>query len=224
VSGTWVYDWLLSCPAVVFAGRFKARGFEGVVLLSLLYPRLVLLGDSGRVVKLGGVPSWFLGGVVESTCYSIACGCTEPGSFLEKGVYTAMFYGGYNVVLNHGGEAVPLTLEVVNTDRVRLYHRVEESATPVEASLNEWVLLGAGLRLGDTSLIEAACREVGEFRDSKCYLTVFMGELVVASKSDTAPQGYVRVVPDNNPARHVINYDRVKRESTPIQPEREPTI
>jgi len=191
-------------------GEFAVHGFYGIALLPLLYPRLILLSRDGRVVKYGDIPPSMLGREVEKACYSIAFGEPELSTFLEKAVYTAFFFGGYNLFLEHGGEAIPLALELVNTEKIRLYYRGSSTGEPTVGELGSWVLLGAGLRLGDQSLIEAACSKLGRFEDGKCHLSIFMGELVITT-SEHPLHGYVRVVPDNNPARHVVNYDRLKQ-------------
>ncbi len=199
----WKYIWLYSCPAVLRLGRFTHREYRGIVLLPLLYPRINILGEKEKKpVIYNDIPMYMGRDIVEKICLDLVNG-VEPSDPVEKAYYMAMHYGGLNTVLL-SSNTTPLTIELINTDKYRFYYRRVENNKGVEASLGEWVLLGSSLRTGDTELLLDVCSDLGRVDSGKCLLDIVGGELLITT-IEIKNEGYERIVPDNNPLRHVIN-------------------
>jgi len=202
---TWTYDWLYSCPSIVVLGRFKVGKYEGVSILNLLYPRVVVLGRGSSITVYSNIPSYFYGEVVRDICINLSRGVFPSRDFIENAITKAMYYGGLSLFVKKGGEAVPLLFELIDTSRYSFYFK--PAATPSslhESPVEYWLLLGLGLRTGIVEYIVEPCLKLGGYSDGVCRINVGVGELVIASKKGFEEPGYMRVVPDNNPLRHVV--------------------
>ena len=206
----WSYDWLYSCPAVLVLGYYRLYDFKGVVTLPLMYPRAIVLGRDGEVREYNRIPPYMFGDKIREICRGIACGEKIVDDFLEKALLTTVYYGGYNLILDYKGEAIPVSLELVDTTRYFFYYRRLENAKPVTRDIKTWITFGVGLRTGNVDLLFKACHDIGSIDNGKCFIETHNGLLLITTKQ-VEDKEYTRIVPDNNPLRHVINYDRVKR-------------
>ncbi len=205
----WAYDYLLSCPGVLVLGYPSIHGLEGIVTLTVLYPRLNILvrGDEKRV--LGSVPDYLNGRRVKAICMDIIDGHEPTYDFFMDVVRRAMYLGGYNVFVNNKGSAVVVQSEVVDTSRLAFYARLSDVGILgfKTTSLDEWVLLGTGLREGDYGLVEEACRTIGLVDGSGCRIRVGNLEVLITSRNEDLGKEYFRLLVDNNGLRNVVRVD-----------------
>ena len=209
-NGKWRYEWLYSCPAVLVLGAFKLHGYKGLVTLPLVYPRAIILGVKDNTLTYNDIPQYMFGDKILDICRNLSKGVLKLEGFLEKALFTTMYYGGYNLLLEHNSDIIPLSIELVNTDKFLFYYRHVKENQVVEREVSSWILLGTGLRTGYKELVLKACKVLGFEANGTCFLKIHEGELVIITKP-FKNKDYVRVVPDNNPLRHVINYDIMKR-------------
>ncbi len=201
----WRYDYLLSCPAVLLLGFPRYKSFEAVATLTLLYPRVSILRRGDEEVVVGDIPSVLNGDRVTRICKSLSQGVFPSDGFLDKVIAYAMYMGGFNIFINHDGEPVIVTSEVVDDKNIYMYY----SRKPVTAKgfkdtgLDEWVMFGVALRLGDYKLLLEQCRDLGLVRDNTCFITSGSIEVVLSSKK-LSNDDYNKLVVDNNGLRNVI--------------------
>jgi len=206
LKSKWLYDWLISCPAVLTLDEIKTYDYKVYVTLPLLYPRVILVGLNGEIREHGAIPEDMGGELVRGVCYKIAKG-DVINSVEEKIVYYTMLYGGLNLLLSIEGEIIPLTIELIDTTRFNLY--INDTKTINKPmSVESWIILGAILRGGLTDRLREVCRLIGVFEDNVCRVSILNGELLITLKNNVLTK-YRRIHPDNNPFRHVVNYDRL---------------
>ncbi|MEM1826155.1 MAG: hypothetical protein QXX35_05315 [Desulfurococcaceae archaeon] len=204
----WRYSSLISCPSIVILGEFKYRDTYGYVLLPLVYPRVNIGVRNGKLEVISRIPNSFLGEIVEKVCKNILCSQNYVSTdFLENVVYKTMFYGGYIVYLKTGNEAIPLTIELINTDKYKFYYRHVDGNKQTNASLEDWIVFGSSLRTGFEETMFSICRDIGSVEENKCFLKTLMGELIITTKIINTVE-FHRVVPDNSPMRYVIKYEK----------------
>jgi len=202
----WIYDWLISCPAVLTLDVIKTYDYKVYVTLPLLYPRVILVGLNSEIREYCTIPENMGREVARNVCYKIAKGDLIDNAE-EKVVYYTMLYGGLNLLLNIDDEVIPLTIELIDTSRFNLYINSTRTIDK-PMSIESWIILGSILRSGLTDRLGEVCRLIGVFKDNICRVKILNGELLITLKN-TALTEYRRIHPDNNPFRHVINYDRL---------------
>jgi len=212
--GEWVFDWLLSCPAILVLGRFRLGDYSGYALLPLVYPRVNILGKGGDIRVLNTIPEYMGGSLFRKLCTNLVQGVIDTEDFLENALLKTMYYGGYNLVMDRNGEAIPVTIELVNTSEYRFYFKPGGKGLSETNTIDPWILLGIGLRTGYMDYVVEACRQFGAVFNHTCFIKTMYGVLAITDRESREPSPeYMRISPDNNPARHVINYDRVKEDT-----------
>ncbi len=206
----WGYDYLLSCPSMLRLGYPSVHGMTGVVLMTLMYPRLNILSRNKEFRILGGIPRFFMGDAVDRLCRGIARGVVKPKGFIEEAVYNTLFLGGVNLYLNYRGKTVLVDTEYVDSSSIAMYYRLGETSIQGFPSrgLDDWILLLTGLREGDTGLILTACRGLGRVVNGGCSILSGNMELLITRRDSQPPRGYLRIIPDNNGLRNVVQVDQ----------------
>lgn len=206
----WSYDWLYSCPAILVIGYYRLYGYRGIVTLPLVYPRINILGRNKVFKEYNSIPPYMFSEKIKKICYMIVHGEKPVNDFIEKALFTTMYYGGYNMLLEYNNEIIPLTIELVNTKKFFFYYKKLDKARPITRDVKTWLSLGAGLRIGSKELVFNACKDIGLIDKSNCYIETYDGLLIITMEK-LRDKNYMRIVPDNNPLRHVINYDRISK-------------
>ncbi len=201
----WSYEYLLSCPGVLILGYPKYRGLEGVVTLTVLYPRINVLGRGGTYKVVGDVPEVFNGGRVRGICMDLARGVEGGYGFIDEVVRQSMYMGGLNIFLKHGGGAVLVSSEIVDDKRIHIYHTGRGIVVKGfrESRLEDWIILATGLRLGEYQLVYRACEGLGRVEGQICKIDTPTTTLVL-SPGEIHGENHHRVVVDNNGLRNVI--------------------
>ncbi|MEM0356126.1 MAG: hypothetical protein QXT88_03870 [Desulfurococcaceae archaeon] len=201
MTRNWIYDWMISCPAILVLGETRYRNYKGLVTLTLLYPRAIVMSREGSIRVINTIPEYLHRVIIEEICLDMLE--NERKDMVGEAFRKTMFYGGYNVFLmNNNGYLHNVVFELVNTSKIFLYIR-RIIGKLVVSSLEHWILFGVGLRTGDFQLVIESCSEIGRVEDDKCYIESMNYELLVTNVN-VAVEGFTRIIPDNNPARHVV--------------------
>ncbi|OYT38144.1 MAG: hypothetical protein B6U89_06300 [Desulfurococcales archaeon ex4484_58] len=203
---SWRYDWLISCPLILVLGWFKLGRYRGAVFLPLTNFRLNIFGKGRSIVRVVSNISYntLFSSIIHKVCREVSMGQISNSDFLTDAFMKTMYYGGYNLFIDVHGEAIPLTIEYIDTENYWFYLKLDgERCEMNETNIEPWLLLGAGLRTGRKELVYQACSSLGAVSSGKCVLTGEYGELVITSR-EYMDKPYIRVVPDNNSLRHVV--------------------
>ncbi|MCY0868945.1 MAG: hypothetical protein OWQ48_07005 [Desulfurococcus sp.] len=207
----WLYDELYSCPLIVILGSFKHEGYYGWSVLPVASLRVSLLRRSGewRVVSNIREALWFERSL--EACRSIIKGSTRTG-FIELDLaVNASLYGGFGIYTEIQGDIRPVTLEVIDTSVFKFYLKPKgKPREPSEGSLSDWILLGLGLREGLWRLVADACSRLGRVTEESCIIEGDLGEVAITA-GIFSEAGWLRVIPDNTPLRHVVAYTSTPR-------------
>jgi len=204
----WAYSELHSCPIVATTGSFKWRSYNGWVALPLLNYRVTLLrrSDEWRVVSnassLPGYEKSF------KACRSITEGILYTGVIDVDLAINASFYGGIGSYINVDSAIRPVSIDLVDTRTFKFYLKPYENTIDKvsKGSLEDWILLQAGLREGWPRIVMEACEKIGLVKGEHCIIITDIGDLLITRK-EVRVNDWVRVVPDNAPLRHVVNVD-----------------
>jgi hypothetical protein len=215
----WKYESLLSCPSILILGYFETNSINGVVMFPVLNYRFNILKTGNEERLLNNIPEQLMPEKISSLCLDIMCGKIDHERFLDKAFIKTMFYGGYNIFLDIDGDALPLVIDFIDIDNYLFLLRrgsVSIKGFP-KTSLDNWVLLGVALRTSNKKLFGKACTSIGGrlYEDSGiCELNTPHGLLSIILKNNREylwdREKFLRIIPDNNPLRHIINYDLIK--------------
>lgn len=214
-SKKWIYDWLVSCPAILMLGHYSILHREGIVLFPVLNYRVNILSMKGKIRVVSNIPDQLLPCRISEICMKIVKGLINSSDFVTSAMIKTMFYGGFNIFINNDNEAVPVVLDLINTSAYRFFldtKPVKIMGSP-STKLSSWILFGTALRTGNTELFKDACIELkGTLLKEQCIINTPMGKLLVIPKSsnrinEVNQENYIEIVPDNNPIRHVIKVD-----------------
>jgi len=200
----WLYWELVSCPLVVLLGRFEYKSLEGLVALPLLNLRVsILRRDNGSLRVVSNIPYSDWRALVENLCSLIVNGQLPSAGSWEEAMFKSMMYGGLGlyIKLNRGYDV--LTLDFVDTTSFKFYLSPRPLSFDIPVyNLEDLVVLQYALRRGDRELVSNVCASI---TGGECALNTSHGVLLITETPPTG-RGFMRVVPDNTPLRHVIKH------------------
>ncbi|ADI31506.1 hypothetical protein [Staphylothermus hellenicus] len=212
----WIYEQLLSCPAIMVLGHINIAHCEGIVLFPILNYRVNILSSMDEKRIINNIPKQLLPSKIEKICMNIAEGKIYSSDFLTDAIIKTMFYGGFNIFINRSSKAVPVVLDLINTSMYKFF--LETNNVMIKGSpptrLESWVVFATALRTGDIELFREACIDLkGEIAGEKCMINTPHGRLVVIPKdrfnrNELDKRKYIEIVPDNSPIRHVVKIDQ----------------
>jgi len=200
----WKFRELYSCPLPVLIGVFKYMDINGYAVLSLANYRVnLLIDEEGREHVYSNIENNKWRELLLRVCLSIRRSSLNSLTSIERVFATSMFYGGFGLYLDIGGEISVLNLDYVNTRKLYFYLNPSEYAlNTLRFDISDLVMIQYALRRGDYRLLHSIC---SRFTSRNCSFKTSHGLLVVANSPQEIP-GHIRVIPDNNPFRHVIRY------------------
>lgn len=202
----WAYDYLLSCPGVLFLNYPVYRGIEAVVSLTILYPRINVLVKDSNVRVVGSIPSIFNGERIRRICMDLVKGIEQTYDFLTETVKYSMYYGGLNIYLNYDGEPLILDSEIIDDKSIRIYYM--EKGLTIKGSrrsgIDDWLVFATALRLGRFDLLLKVCGNIGYIEDGDICRIDTPTTILLFSNRDLGINGYKRLVVDNNGLRNVV--------------------
>lgn len=211
----WQYRELVSCPLTVILGAFEHRGLSGYVVLPLLNLRFNILVDENGVVKCATnvpYPDW--SARLYEICYALYLGKVSELDALKKVEAVSMFYGGVGVYAVIGGEILPVSIDFVDRSLFQFYILPSTIRTNYKAaSLSDWITVQFALREGLAEVLLNECQYIGSSDGDVCIIETSHGKLAItaSSKLHRVWNGYIRVVPENAPLRHVVAFDNLGR-------------
>ncbi|MEM4528005.1 MAG: hypothetical protein QXS23_02265 [Desulfurococcaceae archaeon] len=206
----WDYSELHSCPLVIVIDAFKTHGFEMYVTLPLLNYRLNVLRKNNdyRIVHNRPLKEWLSD--IEEACMNIVFGNIDSNDFQKLLYINTMFYGGLNIHMRYGEGIIPVSIDYIDKSRFNFYLKPHEKIEKIPRIspgelLSNWLLLQIGLREGIKDIVFKACKSLSVIQE-ECVIETSHGLLKIASSNEIL-DNWLRVVPDNNPFRHVVLKD-----------------
>lgn len=200
----WQYRELYSCPLVIVLGVFKHKGLYGYATLAVNNYRVNILRKNNgdfRVVSNIGVKNWLE--YSKTLCMYLIKGDFGELKPREVAVIKSMFYGGFGLYVAYKNNIDVLSLDYVKP--VGLYFYIEPSVFIREAPeyrLDDLLILQYALRRGYIDVVEEAYFRVGH---GSFILSTSHGDLWISLKP-VKREGLIRIIPDNNPLRHVVRH------------------
>ncbi len=201
ISYGWRYDWLISCPHVVFMSAGQWHGHRLYVGIPLVNSRTNIFQIKGKTVikTTPSVPSEHKI-FCENHCMEIlnnSIGTILSLESLKMGedpVIKTAYYGGYNVFIDGAEKEVVISEIVADNIYVYLDRGPISSCRIISPELSDLVVLALSLRKGD--LREYWGTPVVGLRDD------IAGELLVFSENIIPGKRLFKV--DNIGIRHVV--------------------
>jgi hypothetical protein len=202
VELTWDYDELYSCPHTLLLDEISISGSRAYVLLPALNYRISILRRGNVFREVSNIPGDLDATHVVEACRAVSRG-VDPRRLegpLLRAIAHSFFYGGFTIMVDTvEGETIPFLLEMVSPS-LHLYYRPAGCGS---LGLETWVRFGVFLRSKASSLIQGLCGGEIECDNGVYKVCGSMGEIVVSYKQINIP-GYIRIVVDNTPMRHVV--------------------
>ncbi len=201
ISYGWRYEWLISCPHVVFMSTGQWHGHRLYVGIPLVNSRTNIFEIKGKtLVKTTPSPPREHKTLCENYCMEILNNSTGTTIFLESlrmsedPVIRTAYYGGFNVFIDVGEKEI-VTSEIV-ADNIYVYLDKEpiSSYKIIGPELGNLIVLAISLRKGD--LRKYWGTQVVGLRDD------ITGELLVFSENIIPGKRLFKV--DNIGIRHVV--------------------
>ena len=165
----------------------------------------ILESKTGEIRVVSNIPFENWREEIYKVCYAIYAKNLDKLNYLEKIEATSMFYGGIGTYTIMSGAVIPIILDYIDKKNFYFYlapSNVEKSIE--ENNLENWVILHFALREGLQFLLNRVCRDYPQ--RGNCIIKTNRGTLLISSEAQLNP-GYIRLIPDNNPLRHVIVVD-----------------
>lgn len=194
---------------MLLLGSFKYGDIWGYTVLPILNYRASILVDmSGSVRVITNIPfkEWY-----ENTlllCSNLALRRERSLNPLDDAALKAMLYGGIGTFAVVDNEAHILMLDYIDNSKYWFYLKPGKLKRNVENyELGDLVLLHFALREGIPRIVEQVCRKLGEVeKPFICIMKSSHGELYITSTPVELGEEFLRIIPDNNPLRHVVAY------------------
>lgn len=204
----WHYRELISCPVVLAIGKFSYGDITGFVMLPILNFRVsILISSDGKQRVVSNAPNreWFSRSY--RVCNAIMSGSIDSLDSLEKVEASSMMYGGIGIYSLVEGNVACVSLDYVNTRSLNFYLApVDYISTDycTEAGLDNWVMLQLAFRTGISRILGRVCTNMFGSYKGGCTIRSSHGLLYITEHKSPPSEDYIRVVPDNNPLRHVL--------------------
>ncbi len=201
LSYSWRYDWLISCPHVVFMSTGQWHGRRLYVGIPLMNSRTNIFGVKGKtIVKV--TPSVHRDRKIlcENHCMEILNNFTgiivslESLKMSEDPIIRTAYYGGYNVFIDGDEKEIVISEIVADNIYVYLDRGPISSCKIISPELGNLVVLAISLRKGNLRKYWGA--PLVGLRDD------ITGELLVFSENIIAGKRLFKV--DNIGIRHVV--------------------
>ncbi len=201
ISYGWRYDWLISCPHIVFMSTGQWHGHRLYVGIPLVNSRTNIFEIKGKIVVKKTLP---VSGehkiLYENYCTDILNNSNGTTIFLESlsmsedPIIKTAYYGGYNVFIDGGEKEVVISEIVADNIYVYLDRELISSYKIISPELGDLIVLALSLRKGDLRKYWGTSA-VG-LRDD------ITGELLVFSENIIPGKRLFKV--DNIGIRHVV--------------------
>lgn len=203
----WKYRELISCPMPILLGSFKYEGLVGYASIFSMNHRLnILIGQNNEVRLVSNIANKAWLDHLANICLSIYNGKIGELDDIDKALAYSMHYGGFVLTGFFNNNTYLVSTDYVGKGKFSFYIIERDTIskdTMNRATLGDWIAFQLALREGIMELLVNICKRSFTYRDGACILSTSHGELII-TLDKIFPMG-TRILPDNNPFRHVIS-------------------